>query len=345
LLPRLLALILLFAAAVSANAETRSGSTLLLQTLLTSDNQHFVLMGAKAVQRDPSANQFTLDLVAELLSERIDAHAATGLDLDTTAWFMKALGTSKSERYRDVIERTIAAYANDKITTFGNLSLAELTKPSASSFAKGTISLEGLRKELLEERAARSSRPDLALNIKDSDSLDSVIVTMGFPDALIETVDAKGFGRIKIRVRSLQLQYYGRGLVDIDNHFNAGSGWTVSQIWLDVPNKAAPYSGTDAADAAMIMTSEPMALRKLSRQLASRHVTEGELLDRMAERIQISMDSQDDFEIIALRYFCRILGESGNKKYLDALSVVAAKSGNYGLQQYAKAGREKLEAL
>lgn len=339
--------IFLILAAGTASAQTSSGSKWLLHSLLTSENPNFVLMGAKAVARDQAADQFTLDVAAELLAQRANAHVASGIDLDTSAWLMKGLGASKNARYRAVIDNAITGYSNEKITTFGNLSLAQLSMPSADVYVAGTISIENLRASLNAERSASGSMPKTFASIKPSDSVDSVIAALGYPDQLLETVEVKGHAWAKLRVRSLQLQYYGLGLVDIDYHFAAGTGWSVSMVWLDVPNKAAPYSGAQLADASLIMTSEPMVFRKLAKRLASRRVAETALLDRMAERIKISMNSKDEFEVDALKYFCRLLGASGDKKYVEALAWVAirADNHNYILKQHAIAAREKLEAF
>ena len=345
MLPRLLVLLLLFAASGLANAEPRSASKLLLHTLLTNENPNFILMGAKAVERDPAADQFTLDLVAELLDQRTRAHVATELDLDTTAWFMKALGASRNERYRPVIERAISTYANEKVSTFGNLSLAQLILPSESGFSAGSISLDEFRIQLESERSALVKAAGDISVIKPADSLDSVIAVMGYPDALLETVDSRGFGGWKFRVRSLQLQYYGRGLVDIDNRFASGQGWTVSVVWPDVSTKAAPYSGPRPDDARLIMTTEPMLLRKLAKRLVSKRVTEAELLDRAAERIQVLANPKDEFEVDALALLVRLLAASGNKKYIEALGSVAARSEDSSLAYRAKLAREQLEAL
>jgi hypothetical protein len=344
---RLIFWLFLLLAAGTASAQTGSGSKWLLHTLLTSENPNFVLMGAKAVARDQAAEQFTLDVAAEVLVQRANAHVSSGIDLDTSAWLMKGLGASENARYRSVIDNAIAAYSNEKITNFGNLSLAQFSKPSTDAYVAGTVSIEGLRASLNAVRSVPGSMPRTFAAIKPSDSVDSVIAALGYPDQLLETVESKGHAWAKLRVRSLQLQYYGLGLVDIDYHFAAGTGWAVSMVWLDVPNKAAPYSGTQLADASLIMTSEPMVLRKLAKRLASRHVTEAELLDRMAERIKISMDSKDEFEVDALKYFCRLLGASGDKKYVEALTWVAVRADNhnYILKQHAIAAREKLEAL
>jgi hypothetical protein len=341
---RLFVSILLLSVGGFAHAETRSGSKLVLNSLLTSESPNFVLMGAKSVERDAASDQFTLDVVAELLSERATAHVGSGLDIDTAAWLMKALGASKSSRYRPVIDKAISAYANKKVTTFGNLSLAELTKPADTTYLPGSISLVELRRELQADRAARVAGSTPFSALKTGDSVDSLIANFGYPNELIETVDSHGHGVVKIRVRSLQFLYVGRGLVDVDNHFNSGLGWTVSAVWPDLASDAPPYAGSLPNDAALVMTSEPMVLLKLSRKLVSRHVTEPELLDRVVERIKVSMNSKDGLETDALRFFCRLLGNSKDKKYIESLAWIAGRSMNPNVAYAAKVAGEQLAA-
>jgi len=342
---RTLIAVCLFAAAGLANAEPLSGSKLLLRTLLTNENPNFVLMGAKTVQRDPATDQDTLDIVAELLVQRTNAHIATGADLDITSWLIKALGASKSARYRAVIDKAIAAYANEKVTVWGNKSLAELTKPSESVYSAGAISLEQVRKQLMDERAALGKGTGSIAAVKAGDSLDTVIAALGYPDELIETVESKGHLYVHIRTRSLQLQYYERGIVDLDNHFVAGTGWTASMVWPDVPHTAVPLTEANPGESALIMTSEPMVLQKLARRLLSRKVNETVVLDRVAERVQLSMGSHDENEVNALAYFCRVLGASGNKKYIETLRTVASKAVYGALRRHATNALEQLEAL
>lgn len=345
MLPRLLVFLLLLATAGPVQAEPRSGSKLILHTLLTSENPNFVLMGAKVVERDPAADPFTLDLVAELLDQRTRAHVATGKDLDTAAWLIRALGASKKVRYRAVIENAVTIYAHEKVSTFGKLSLEQLVVPSDSAYRTGDISVDDLRKELESERSALTRSDGDITVIKPADSLDSVIAIMGYPDQLLETVHSKGHLYVKVRVRSLQLHYPGRGFVDIDNHFASDFGWTVSTVWPHIPSKSEPYSGPNPDDAALIMTTQPMALRKLARRLVSRRVSDTQLLDRVAERVQILANPGDEYELDALVYLCRLLGASGNNKYIDALNAVSAGGESLGLRQQARFAREKLGVL
>ena len=360
---KLFVLLCLLAGTGSATAAPGNSSKLLLESLLTDSNSTFVLTGAKIVESDPATEQHTLDVIAELLSNRTDTHVATRVDMDLAAWFMKALGASESERYRPVIERAISVYANEKISTFGKLSLAKLTKPSQSTYSAGSISMEKFREELQAQRSALGRGTSSISEIKPRASLDSVFTALGYPDELVQSVDFNGRSSIfatirnsktapelaanaaQLGVRSLQLRYYGRGLIDVDSKPGNASVWIVSAVWPDVQNNGAPYSGANPGDAALIMTSDPDLLLKLSRRLVSAHNRDTELLDRVAARVRVSMKSEEPVEVNALMYFCRLLGESGNKKYIEALDQIADQAAERGVRNFAKAALESLQAL
>lgn len=189
---KLFVVLLLLFVAGSATAESENASKLLLESMLTHANSTFVLAGAKIVESDPTTDLHTLDVVAELLNNRVGAHAATRVDLDLVAWFMKALGASGSERYRPVIERAIAVYSNEKITTFGKLSLAKLTKSSPSVYTAGSVSIGKLAEELQLERSALIPGAESFSSIRPRASLDSVFAILGYPDELVQTVEFNG---------------------------------------------------------------------------------------------------------------------------------------------------------
>lgn len=329
-----------------AAAQDRSAGDVFLYSLLTDSNTGLVTTGAKTVARSPTTHASSMDTVAELLVERIEHPVISGPNIDTVAWLMKALGASGSSRYRPLVERAIATYGHDKVSAHGELVLASLTGPAAPEYVAGTVSLARLREELAAERAAiKPGSGDLAL-IKPGHSLEALLKVMGYPDRIVETVESKG-RMLHIRVRALELQYAGRGAVGMDNEFAAGLGWRVSEVWPDIPlpSTLPPYAGDNPVDAALVMTSQPLVLSKLSRRLVRQKVTERALLDIVAERIRISVATKNEFETDALSYFCVLLGNSGDARYADVLRLAADNATASGTRRHAKESLEKLGAL
>jgi hypothetical protein len=240
----------------------------------------------------------------------------------------------------------MAVYANDKVTKFGELALARLTNPSTSVYSPGTVSLDALRDELKTERAAVvAGSKDMSL-LKPGHDFDAIVALMGYPDEIDDVVESHG-RHVRVHVHVIRLHYYGHGQIEIENQFTQNWGWRITEMWLDVPNNFGPYTGDviSASDAALIFSTEPMGLRKLAKRLVTDHMTDTAILDRAAERTLFSMASHDEFELDALAYFCRLLGDSGNKKYRDILAKIASNADDQGLKKYAKVGQEKLEAL
>ncbi|MGH8498646.1 MAG: hypothetical protein ACRERV_07565 [Methylococcales bacterium] len=85
-----------------------------------------------------------------------------------------------------------------------------------------------------------------------------------------------------------------------------------------------------------------MQLQKLSGRLVGKRATEVELLDRVAERIRVSLKSKEPHDIYALTYFCRLLGDSGNARYTGILQLVAKDATDSGMRKHANASLKRL---
>ncbi len=342
MLVRLLLTLALLVIGNPAYAGATSHSEILTYSLLTDTNPRMVIMGAKTVAQDGIFAQGTTDIVAELLNERTLKHAATGADLDVTCWLIRLLGNSGNTRYKALVENAVSTYAHEKVSKFGSLALLEMTKPADAGYVAGTVSLDQLRTDLAAQRAAIMSTTRTFSSVTTGQSIDEIFTAAGYPDEIRETVESKGWGMVKIHTRSLQFFYYGLGVVDVDYSALAEThGWRVVALWYDVRHNASPYTGTKRSEAALVMTSEPMLLMKLSRRMVSQRVTETELLDRVAERIRISLKSRKEHDVFALTYFCRLLGDSGNARYKDILQLAANDAGDNGIRKHAKVALEQ----
>jgi hypothetical protein len=213
-------------------------------------------------------------------------------------------------------------------------------------YSPGTVSLDALRDELKTERAAVVAGSKDMSPLKPGHDFDAIVALMGYPDQIEDVVESHG-RHVRIHVHVIRLHYYGHGLIELENQFTQNWGWRITEMWLDVPNNFAPYTGDviNAGDAALIFSTEPMGLRKLAKRLVTDQVTDTAILDRVAERTLSSIASHDEFELDALAYFCRLLGDSGNKKYHDVVAKIAGGAEDPGLRKYGKVAQEKLEAL
>jgi hypothetical protein len=141
-------------------------------------------------------------------------------------------------------------------------------------------------------------------------------------------------------VRSVRLVYPGQGMVDIGS---PAGGWEVVDVWPDVPNQAPAYSGQFPDDAALLMTSDPMVLVKLAGKLRRRGEREPALLDRVAERLRVSMGTEDEYEASALAHLSLLLADSGDRRYVDVLRAASTRAPDHRLKGHAADSLKQLE--
>lgn len=331
----------LLVTASGANAQQKTGSQVMLYSLLTGKDVGLSILATKTIARDPITHASAMDMVATLLAEKVAHPVINGKELDSVAWLMKALGASHKSRYKRLVEQAISAYNHEKITAHGNLVLAELNIAGEETFVADMASLDLVRQKLAEDRLSIKASSGNFSDLKPDHSLDVVIRVMGYPDEIVETVESRGH-LVNVHLHSLQLRYYGRGLVDIDNEFAAKLGWRASDVWPDVENSLPPYADERAIDAALVMTSHPMVLLKLSVRLVRGRVIEAAVLERVAERIRISARTTNEFEANALSYFCALLGNSGDRRYASALEFAIREAKVGRLRRHAKESLKQL---
>jgi hypothetical protein len=334
---RLLGLLLL--AATSA-AHAHDAGTVLSWSLLTDTDTSAQISGAKAVAQDPTPDRATLDLVAELLAERSAVHQGGGQDVDAAAWLAKALAAGHDARYRPLVEQALAVYANKKLDEHGALALAQMTGASSEPFARGTVDLAALRAELAAERKAMTGTGASLATFVVGTPVQAVLEALGFPADVTERVESRKAGVVSFRVRSVRLVYPGQGMVDIGS---PAGGWEVVDVWPNVPNQAPAYSGQFPDDAALLMTSDPMVLVKLAGKLRRRGEREPALLDRVAERLRVSMGTEDEYEASALAHLSHLLADSGDRRYVDVLRAASTRAPDHRLKGHAGESLKQLE--
>jgi hypothetical protein len=308
--------------------------------LLLDRDPHVALFGAKALGRG-HASPDDLDVVAELLAERARAPQATPVDLDITAWLMNALGASGDARYRATIESTVAAYANPKVGKYGTQALGKLPAADAAAYAPGSVSLDAVRARIAARRASQHGDGADLFTIAPGTPVEALIDKLGPPDARVESINSKTYVYARISTRALDLVYFGRGIVSLDNR--GGEGWVVTETWPEIQHALPAYRGAHPVDAALVMSSDTSTVAALSDRLLERKETEPELLDRVMERLSKSARPRDEAEALAMRNFCRLLGRSGLTRYHDPLRRVAQAAGEGDLRELALAASAKLD--
>ena len=326
----LAALLLLFVAGWAGAAE-RTREQTFTYSLLTSEELPYVVMGAKSVERTPTLGPDALDVTAAVLAERAAKPDASGPEIDASAWLMRALGTGGQARFRGTIEQAVAAYRNEKIDKYAQLALTTMTQGDATPPTR--IDLAALRAQLQAERDAMHGMDSAPVSsIVVGTPLESVLERFGYPERISQTSRTAGYSYVRVTSHAVRLHYRDVGTVDA-GYGNDGHGWTVTRF---LPPLGDAYTGDYEGEAAALSTGDTRALVHVATSLLKAGVREPQLLDLVAARIRQSMGTHDVYEVTAVARLCRVLGVSGDRKYLPLLQEVSDKGADSALRRHAR---------
>lgn len=337
---RSFAAVVLLLMAGMAFAETRTREQTFTYTLLTHENRNFVVMGAKAIERNPQLAPDVLDVTAAVLSERLENPSSAADEMDASAWLIRVLGAGGQLRHRPVVEQAISAYRHKKIDKYANLALARMTLGNPSPLVE--IDMSTLRQQLQAERDAMrgiTPRPS-ATEIAAGTPLETVLAEYGYPDRNDENIRTAGFMYVRVDSHSVRLHYEGIGMLDIAYGTAPGQTWVVHRF---LPSLSDSYAGKHPQEAMALDTGNNRELLETAIGLSRAGVRESELLDIVAGRIQRSMGSRDVYEIKALAHLCRLLGASGDPKYAALLQNVRENGADNALRRHARHGLNELQ--
>lgn len=333
------ALLLLFAAGLAGAAE-RTREQTFTYSLLTDDAPTFVIMGAKAVSRAPRLAPDVLDVIAARLVERAATPNASRQEIDASAWLIRALGAGRQARHRAAIEQAMAGYQNDKIGKYAEAALAVMTEGDATPAP--AIDLAGLRTQLQTERGAmRGGERKAPADVAFGTPLETVLAELGYPDRIGETSRTDGAMMVKITQHAMRFDYAGLGMVDIGDGTASGHSWIATRFWPLL----AGYTGEYPFEASAVTNGRGGELMRAAIAIEAANLREPQLLEIVADRVRISMGSNDSGEVKGLAYLCRLLGASKDRKYLPLLQEVADKGGDNTLRRHAKRGLDELLGL
>lgn len=314
-----------------AGAAERTREQTFTYSLLTSEELPNVVMGAKSVEHTPMLGTDALDVTAAVLAERAAKAGASGQDIDASAWLIRALGAGRQARFRGALEQAMAAYHNEKIDKYAQLALTAMTQGDATPAAR--IDLAALRAQLQAERETmRGTNNAPVAGIAVDTPLESVLERFGYPQRISQTSRTAGYSYVRVTSHAVRLHYDGVGMVDVGYGSN-GHAWTVTRF---LPPLGDAYTGDYPDEAAALSTGDTRALARVASSLLRAGVREPELLDLVAARIRQSMGTHDAYEVNAVARLCRVLGVSGDRKYLPLLQEVADNGADSALRRHAR---------
>lgn len=323
-----------------AGAAERTREQTFTYSLLTDPAPRQLIMGAKAVTRAPALAPDVLDVTAALLVERAAKADLSRQEIDASAWLIRALGAGRQARHRDAIQRTVAAYRNDKIGKYAESALEGMTEGDPTPAP--AIDLAALRAQLQAERnAMRGANPGKFPDDGFGTPLETVLAQFGYPERISETSRTDGVMMVKITQHAMRLDYPELGMVDIGDGTAAGHSWIATRFWP----RLAGYTGEHPFEATAVANGEGRELMGVAIGMEGANLREPQLLDIVAERVRRSMGSNESTEVKGLSYLCRLLGASKDRKYAPLLQDVADKGGDNALRRHAKRGLGELLGL
>lgn len=332
----LMALLLVFAAGIASAAE-RTPEQTFTYSLLTDDALGDVVMGAKAVERNPGLAPDVLDVVAAVLLERSANPSTSAMELDTSAWLMRALGAGHQARHRAAIEQATKAYQHKKIDKYAEAALEDMTRQDPAPSVG--IDLMALRGQLQAERDAMQATNTAVASYALGTPLETVLRDQGYPPRTSRTMKTAGYRYVQVTLRALRLHYPDLGMIDIGNGSASGRSWVVTRFW---PKLGDAYTGDYLFEAMALVNGNDRELSDVAHELVTTKVREPQLLDLAEARIRQSMATRFEHEVQGLAYLCRLLGASGDRKYVDVLRKAAEDGADGGLRRHARRGLDEL---
>ena len=331
----LITLTLLLSSGLAAAAK-RTPEQVFTYSLLTDDYAGRVVVGAKAVERKPDLAPDALDVAAAVLAERAARSTRLEIEVDTSAWLIRALGAGHQARHRGVVERAVAAYQLKKIDRYAEPALLGMTQGDPTPTAG--IDLAALRAELQAERESMQGSNRDPDAVGSGESLASVLGKLGYPQSVNVATRRDGHMHVQVTSYVLRLFFEDIGTMDVALGDGSGPTWVVARY----NPRLVDYSGSHPVEASIIANGAGRDLRHTAIHLTRTKVREPQLLDIAAERIRKSMGSSNGDEVDGLAHLCRLLGASGDRKHAPLLQEVAEKGADSGLRRHAKRGLDEL---
>jgi len=303
-----------------------------LMPLLSKDSQD-VFIAAKSIQYGAIRDQEILDVAAKRLWDYGDITVAS--KADDMAWgvLLKALGETGQMRYRPMLEQMAATGKNLVLRKEIAGALDDLNGQAVAPFLPDQVDLEKLRAEMKQMLLAsrESSNPRSGFPITKDTPISEVYKKLGYPDAIGAGYGLRGF-------YGMDLNYYGVGIVRVDNETNTKTrlkGWQVNWSWGEIAHPVIDDTQPNAALAHHIMSAEPRQLLSIANHLKRTNMRDPFLFDTIADRMWLSMNEQDDDGIDALVILVRYFGELADGRYRDVLTDIAQNSINDDVREDA----------
>ncbi|NQZ10037.1 MAG: hypothetical protein HRT35_23040 [Algicola sp.] len=293
--------------------------------LMTRDNQLYTKVIAKTIVFNEIQDLELIDFCAELVAKRLDKEIM--LSVDTAAWLIRAIGTSKSRRYQYFLTQLLNSDEDSKLKKYARSALKKTRKRSKGRFFKGAVDLDAFRQKVDQQRKDINSFSAVIFSkIKTHQPLAQVLELMGTPTKrAIVSVDKSQTANDVMGWNHLYVRFGDAGRVMFDYAADKKS-------WIVKGMETGPVSVND-------FTLHPMAavqagaLKSYVEHLYHNGKATRFDLDLAAERLYGLQQSKKYRD--AASWVCRLLGTSQSARYRTVLEVTVQSARYNKLKKYA----------
>lgn len=319
--------------------------------LVLSDEPALVHLGLHNLLLDKSVDTRILDVVAQRLVESPPpvANKKDEAGLDTLRLSAKLLGSSKNARYATALTVAAQKYKQELLLADIAAAKAQLGEPAVEAYRPGSLTLAGEKNRigaLFKDYRQRGDRK-LKLQSGGPNNIQRVLDRLGAPDHIGESGYMQHYNLTQdissslkaLKAAKLEFMYFGRGSIV----FGYDQDWTAVETLREIPHPLISYTGDNPEYAYKLMSADRFVFNRLAKTLyAPAKKIDPDLMDIIADRLWLGMNSRDKVEVEGLTILCWIIGDSGNARYRQVLGDLVSGARDRRLSRHARRALGKL---
>lgn len=305
--------------------------------LLTADDPGRIKLGAKSLESTATPDIKLADLAAKVIWEYTQGQR--NLDPDTIAWLARAIATTKSKRYFELL-RNLASAHPGKIADYATAAAASLSTPG-DAFNPEDVKLGETRSALVSTIQSAMPTPTSLYELTTGAWIEDVFTKLGYPQDVAVVMRSRRAPAIgHVSVANMLLDFGDKGVVELNHDQNE---WYVEKI----SPRVLPRRSVDANAGEEryyidlnelrhgISNADPKLMRTAAMQAYRLGIADKTFLDLAAWRLNTDMTSEDASMVDGLAYLCQILGNSANPSYRDLVTQVSRQAKSKKLRKFA----------
>ena len=300
--------------------------------MFTSQSNENIKLAATYLYHYPSKNTELLDLPAKILDDAIDSG---NLNDDDMAWLAKSLGASKDNRYYTILKKaTDSKYP--KLKKYAKPYLKKLSKPSEKSFNSKSINLAQLNKNLM--KGLTKTNKEGFYKVRTGASINDAIALAGDPNSIIITRQTRNrHWGVYISYAHITLSYTDKGEMRLIHPIDKKKTLTIDRI-----TAAASANGSQGYSSG-ILSADPGLIRDTAKKMYKAHVKDPAIIKKILLTLRKNINTDDKITVDAMAWLCKVIGQTKNPKYYDALMDISLTANHRKVKKYAKKSAKQLK--